>query len=163
MNLSIIVAVADNDVIGSKGQLPWNQPKDLKYFRKTTIGKTIIVGRLTFESFGGKPLPKRRNMVLSRRPGYSLDGAEVYPTITHALSECSEDEEVFVCGGAAVYSTSMKWVNKIYITRIHARPEGDAYIHQWDMTYWDVESQEEHAADNNNPYDMTFEVYRRRI
>ena len=128
--LSLIVAVADNGVIGRGGQMPWRISSDLKRFRALTMGKPMIMGRKQYESVG-RPLDGRDNIVLSRRPGFAAPGIDVVTTFEAALSLARERagqrgaDEIMVIGGGEIYNLAMPVANRLYLTRVHARPDGD--------------------------------------
>jgi dihydrofolate reductase len=123
--LVMVVAIADGGVIGKDGKLPWHVPEDLRHFKRVTMGHTVIVGRKTFESIG-KVLPGRRFVILSRQPGFSVEGAEVARSIEEALAVARRtDEEPRVIGGAAIYEAMLPFVTKVYLTEIHRKVEGD--------------------------------------
>ena len=127
MKISLIVAAATNNVIGRDGELPWHLSEDLKRFKRLTIGKPIIMGRLTYESIG-KPLPDRRNIVISSRQGLKIDGCEVVASPDAAIELTVDDEEVMVIGGGGVYAQMLPMADRIYLTRVHAAVDGDTYI-----------------------------------
>lgn len=125
--ISLIVAVAKNGVIGSKGQLPWHLPGDLKNFKNVTMGKPIIMGRKTFESIG-KPLPGRKNVVISRNPNLHIAGVEVFSNLELALQALNSEAEVFVIGGADLFKASLNKAHKIYLTDIDREFDGDVFM-----------------------------------
>ena len=162
--LSIIVAVSENNVIGKDNKLLWHIPEDLKRFKKLTIGKTIIMGRKTFESLG-KILPERKHIVLSRDPSQELlNNKEI--TIVEDTSKLDEyinsSEEVFVIGGAIIYRLLMPYVNKMYITKIHKRFEGDAIFPLINETKWIEKEKIKGINNHENPYDYDFITYERK-
>ena len=116
--VSLIVAMDENNLIGSNNGLPWQMPADLAFFKRTTMGKPIVMGRKTFESIG-KPLAGRRNIVVTRDPGFSAEGCDVVNSIEAAIALCQDDEEVMLIGGASLYQQSFELVTDLYITRIH--------------------------------------------
>ena len=124
MIISIIAAVAANGVIGRKGTIPWDLPVDRVRFRELTLGHTLIMGRLTYESIG-RPLPGRRTIVLSRHPGYAAAGCLVAPGLGAALTLCAGEPEVFICGGAALYREALLLADRIHLTLIHRDFDGD--------------------------------------
>jgi dihydrofolate reductase len=160
MQLAIVVAVADNGVIGRNGQLPWHLPDDLKHFKALTLGKPIVMGRRTFESIG-RALPGRRNLVVS-------SGARQQPlTTTHnpvewvgslaeAEERCSGVSELCVIGGAALYADALPRAQLIHLTRVHARPEGDVYFPPLASSQWREIAREAHAADAHHTHAMSF-------
>lgn len=158
MRLSLIAAVADNGVIGIKNQLPWKLPADLQHFKKITMGHPIIMGRKTFESIG-RPLPGRRNIVLSRIKHFSIPGCEVVSTLEAALEKLKEAEEVFIIGGESVYKEAMPFAQKLYITQVHAQVEGDTFFPKWEQSKWIEVSREDHEEDEENEYSYSFIAY----
>ena len=166
ITLSLIVAVAENGVIGRNNALPWHLPEDLKYFKRVTLGKPIVMGRKTYESIG-KPLPGRTNIVISRNPAYAADGVRVVGSLDEALS-LAEDialidgvDELMVIGGAAIYAEALPRAERLYLTRVHAEVAGDAHLPELDLAAWRERSREQHAASETNPYDYSFIVYER--
>lgn len=137
MKISIIVAVADNGVIGSDNQLIWHLSDDLKNFKKITSGHIIIMGRKTYESIG-RPLPNRTNIILSRIKNYDVEGCIVFHSLDEALTFSRErgEEEVFIIGGEAVYNAAYEIADKLYLTKVHASPEGDAFFKQIRFEHW---------------------------
>jgi dihydrofolate reductase len=166
LRLAAIVAVAENGVIGRNNALPWHLPGDLAYFRRVTMGKPIVMGRRTWESLG-KPLPGRTNIVISRQPGYRAEGARVVASLDAALELAQAialhdgAEELLVIGGAAIYAEAMPCLQRLYLTRVHAKVPGDALLSGLDLSQWREVSREFHAAGDINPYDYSFIVYER--
>ncbi len=153
---SLIVAVADNGVIGSNNQLPWRISADLKYFKRVTLGKPIIMGRLTYESIG-KPLPGRTNIVMTRDSAWQADGVERASDLEAALAIAkqiandSELEEVMIIGGATIYREALPRADRLYLTRVHTEVDGDAFFPELDLSEW-LETPVEHlAADGPTP------------
>lgn len=157
MKLSLIAAVSDNGVIGFKGKLPWKLPADLQYFKKITMGHPIIMGRKTYESIG-RPLPGRRNIVLSRVKHLSILGCEVVSTLEAALEKFDQTEEVFVIGGESVYKEALPYAHHLYLTQVHAQVEGDTYFSQYEKSVWKEVSREDHDADEKNEYPYSFVI-----
>ena len=160
MSLTIIVAVADDDVIGSGNQLPWRLPDDLKRFKQLSLGKPIVMGRKTFDSIG-RPLPGRSNIVVTRDPAYRAEGCVVVHSIEAALQAAGDAEEVMVIGGAEFYRQLLPRADRIYLTRIDAEFEGDAWFPQLDEAQCHEVAREEHAPDEKNPYAYAFLVLER--
>jgi dihydrofolate reductase len=134
--LAMIVAVADNGIIGKGGQLPWRIPEDLRFFKSATMGHAIIMGRKTWDEVG-RPLPGRRNIVVSRTPGLALEGAEVVSSVEDAIALArTTDPEPFVIGGAAIYAAAMPHATKILLTEVHQSPEGDTVFPAFDRSAW---------------------------
>jgi dihydrofolate reductase len=155
MIVSSVVAISENNAIGKDNKLLWYLPTDLKHFKQITNGQTIIMGRKTFDSMG-KPLPNRRNIVITRNLDLKLDGAEVTNSLAGALSLCTTEEEVFIIGGAEIYKQAMDQTNRIYLTRVHQRFDADAYFPELDMTKWVETAREEHQPDEKNNIAFTF-------
>lgn len=160
--LSMIVAHADNRVIGKDNDMPWYLPADLAYFKKTTLGKPIIMGRKTYESIG-RPLPGRKNIVISRDDEYRAEGVEVVGSVEAALALVSDVEEVMVIGGGAIYKHCLPAAQRLYITHIDANIAGDTYFPEYDLNEWQLAVSEVKAADDKNNYQLRFNVYERNL
>jgi dihydrofolate reductase len=160
--LSLIVAMDENRLIGNANKLPWHLPADLAYFKRTTMGKPVIMGRKTFESIG-KPLPGRRNIVITRNPDFSADGCEVVGDIDAALANCEGAEELMLIGGASLYRQLMDRCGCMYITRIHHAFDGDTWFPEFDPEHWNVVKKHDFEADVNNPWDFSFVKYVREF
>lgn len=161
MKLSIIAGIGKNNELGKGNQLLWHMPADMKYFRETTAGHTVIMGRKTFESIG-RPLPKRRNIVITRSPEYQYTGIEIAPSLEEAIKKATGDGEIFVIGGAEIYAQAMELAEKLYITHINAEDaSADTFFPEIIPVVWNEISREEHKADSENPHDYTFSVYER--
>jgi dihydrofolate reductase len=160
--LSLIVAVARNGVIGRQGGLPWRLSADLRRFKELTMGHAIIMGRKTYESIG-RPLPGRRMIVITRQADYRTEGAEVVGALDEALRRAADrgDGECFVIGGAEIYEQAKPQADRVYLTRVRAAVEGDTYFSPLNLTQWRLVSSESHAADAKNQYPFSFEVYER--
>lgn len=154
MVVSIVVAVAANNVIGQGYELPWRLPDDLKRFKAITLGKPVIMGRKTFESIG-KPLPGRTNIVISRQPDFIAEGCTVVRSIEEALS-ATDAPEVMVIGGAEIYRQVLPRVDNIYLTRVHAEVPGDIEFPSVVWDDWIERESEYHAADERHAYPFTF-------
>lgn len=163
MKLSLIVAMAENHVIGRNNQLPWYLPQDLKYFKAVTMGKPIIMGRKTYESIG-KPLPGRPNIVVSRNADWQAEGISVKHSLEQALAygesllEINGGEELMLIGGAQLYQAALPMAQRLYLTRVHAEVEGDAYFPEFEQSQWQEVGREDFQADGPNPYDYSFIV-----
>ncbi len=155
MRISFIVAAATNNVIGRDGGLPWHLSRDLKRFKRLTSGKPVIMGRLTYESIG-KPLPDRRNIVISSREGLEIDGCEVVASPDAAIELTADDEEVMVIGGGGVYVQMLPMADRIYLTRVHASFDGDTYIPELSEDEWQVVDEENFPADESRQYGFSF-------
>ncbi|WP_257667684.1 dihydrofolate reductase [Parapedobacter tibetensis] len=158
--LSIIVAAAENNAIGKDNELLWHLPNDLKFFKQTTTGHPIIMGRKTFDSVG-KPLPHRRNIIITRQPDYVIEGAEVVQSLEEAVACCKGRTEVFIVGGAEIYRQALPLVSRVYLTRVHASMEGDRYFPELDENEWVLVSSESHLPDERHAHGYTFMVYER--
>jgi dihydrofolate reductase len=162
MEISFVLAVADNGVIGNKGDIPWRQSADMKFFREKTKDGTIIMGRATFESFKNGPLPDRHNIIITRNTEYQAEGATIAHSIDEALELAGDVDEVFIIGGGTIYEQALPRATKLYLTRIHAEPDGDTFF-TFDARDWQLIHQENHSADQKNQYDYSFETYARPL
>lgn len=144
-NLSIIVAVAKNGVIGQNNTLPWHLPEDLKRFRALTTGHHIIMGRKTYESLG-RLLPGRTTVIVTRNQDYQLEGALVTHSLEAAIALCKHDGEAFLIGGAELYQTGIKLANKLYLTEIDLEVTGDAFFPEFDLSEWQEVSREAYTS-----------------
>ena len=158
--LSMIVATALDRIIGKDNDMPWHLPADLQYFKKMTLGKPIIMGRKTFESIG-RPLPGRKNIVISRDPNYQANGVNTVTTVDDALALVKDVEEIMVIGGGAIYKHCMPAATRLYITHINAEVAGDTQFPEYDLSEWNKVSSDVRLADENNKYDVDFCVYER--
>ncbi|MEM7582179.1 MAG: dihydrofolate reductase [Acidobacteriota bacterium] len=158
MSTSLIFAMSENRVIGRDGQLPWHLPKDLKHFKRLTLNHPIIMGRKTYESIG-KPLPKRRSIVLSRDPAYQPAGVEVVHSLEQALTLAAQDDEAFVIGGAGVLIEALPRADRLYLTQVHAEVEGDVVFPPVDTRHWRLLSEQDHPADERHAYPFSFRCY----
>jgi dihydrofolate reductase len=158
--LSLIAAVARNGVIGRDGKIPWRLPGDLPRFKRITMGHPVVMGRKTWLSLG-KPLPGRRNIVVSRTPGLNLEGAEVYGSLADALATCSDAKEVFVIGGTEAYREALPLAQRLLLTEIDADIDGDALFPPFDRTQWREARRELHPANADNPLPFSYVDYER--
>jgi dihydrofolate reductase len=158
--LSLIVAIAKNNAIGKDNHLLWHIPEDLKYFRQITSGHAVIMGRKTFESIG-KPLPNRKNIVVSRTLA-PQDGITVVPLIAEALQHTSNDAETFVIGGGAIYRETFPLAQKLYITQVHEPCQGDTFFPAIDAVEWQEISRKDVAGGQQFPHAFSFLVYVRK-
>lgn len=152
--LTIVVAAAENGVIGRGNQLPWRLPDDLRYFKQVTLGKPVIMGRKTHESIG-RPLPGRTNIVISRQRGLVIAGCIVVNSLDAALV-ASDAPEAMLIGGAELYRSAMDRVDRIHLTRVHATVEGDAFLPALDPAQWRETVVAAHPADDRHAYAFTF-------
>ncbi len=157
MKLSLIVAMAENGVIGRDGALPWHLPADLRRFKTLTMGHSMVMGRKTFESIG-RVLPGRRSIVVSRDPEWRAEGAWTAPSLEAALALTATEAEVFVIGGAEIFRQALPRADRLYLTRVLAEVEGDVYFPELDASEWRLVSREEIAADEKNLYPTSFEI-----
>lgn len=148
MKISLIVAATTNNVIGRDGALPWHISEDLKRFKRLTIGKPIIMGRLTYESIG-KPLPDRRNIVISSQNDLTIDGCEVVPTPEAAIELAGDADEVMVIGGGRIYEQLLPRANRIYLTRVHTTAEGETYFPELDENQWQQIEKEDFPSNDS--------------
>ncbi|NBA94057.1 dihydrofolate reductase [Pseudomonas sp. R5(2019)] len=164
--LCLIAALAENRVIGIDNSMPWHLPGDFKYFKATTLGKPIIMGRKTWDSLG-RPLPGRLNLVVSRQPGLQLEGAEVFASLDAAITRANAwaleqgASEVMLIGGAQLYGQGLDQADRLYLTRVALSPEGDAWFPEYDASQWQLTSSVENPAVDDKPA-YTFEVWNRR-
>jgi len=161
MIVTMVVAIGENNAIGKNNELLWYLPKDLRHFKTITSGHTVIMGRKTYESVG-KPLPKRRNIIITRNTELTVDGAEVVHTIEDALELCKSDEEVFIIGGAEIYKMAMKHTDKIFLTVVHESFEADAFFPEIDRNLWVETAAEKHLPDEKNNLSFTFSTLERK-
>ncbi len=165
MTVSLIAAVAENGTIGKDNAIPWRLPLDLRWFQRRTMGHTIILGRRTLESIGGRPLPGRRTIAVSRREGLAPEGVEVVRSVAAALALAQErggNGEVFVAGGQEIYREALPRADRIYLTRIHRAFDGDAFFPPFDESEFEVVEREDHPQDETNPLPFTFLIYQRK-
>lgn len=157
MKLSLIVAVAENHVIGNNNQLIWHLPNDLKQFRRLTTGHCIIMGRKTFDSIG-KPLPNRTSVIISRNADFKIESCITVDSLENAILEAKkiENEEAFIIGGAEIYRLSLPLVDKIYLTEVHHTFEGDAVFPEIDKSIWQETHREDFSTDEKHQYSYSF-------
>ncbi|HBX51449.1 MAG: hypothetical protein A2275_14380 [Bacteroidetes bacterium RIFOXYA12_FULL_35_11] len=160
--ISIIVAIAENNAIGKGNQLLWHLSEDLKRFKKLTTGKTVIMGKKTFESLPVRPLPNRRNVVITDNPNEKIEGCEMAYSIEDAVSKCTPEDENFIIGGGSVYKQFMPIADKFYLTKVHVPFEADIFYPEIDFSKWELIEKTEGIVDEKNPYPHTFLVYERK-
>ncbi|MGL4717378.1 MAG: type 3 dihydrofolate reductase [Aeromonas sp.] len=163
MKISMIAALAKKQVIGKNNLMPWHMPADLAHFKRVTLGKPVLMGRKTFESIG-RPLPGRRNLVISRNPDYQAEGIEVVGSVEAALALLagSSVEELMVIGGGHLYAEMLPSADCLYLTRIDLAVEGDTRFPAFDDGQWQRIECESHPADEKNPHPYRFETWQRR-
>lgn len=158
-SLSLIVAVADNGVIGINNTLPWHLPEDLKRFRVLTTGHHIIMGRKTYESLN-RLLPDRTTVIVTRNKEFAVAGAVIAHTLQDAIAKCGADAEAFLIGGAELYAEGFKLADKLYLTEVHAEYAGDAFMPEFDLKQWQEISREAHTSENGLRF--SYVTYTRR-
>jgi dihydrofolate reductase len=161
MTLTILVAVSANNAIGKNNQLLWHLPADLKHFKNLTTGHPIVMGRKTYDSIG-KPLPNRRNIVVTRQKDLAIEGVEVVNDIDAALSRCADENEVFIIGGAEVYRMALPFVTKIYLTTVHKSYEADVFFPELNKEEWEEIELQYHSEDEKNSIPYTFSTLKRK-
>ncbi len=156
--------MSSNRVIGKDGGLPWHLPRDMKFFKKTTTGHHVIMGRESFASMGYVPLKNRVNIVLTRNPFWITSSAIVMHSIEEALSFCHDEgeEEAFIIGGGKIFDQSLHLIEKIYLTEVISHVVGDIYFPELDMEEWDIASSDFFEADDKNEFPMRFQVLLRK-
>jgi dihydrofolate reductase len=159
-NLSIIVATDQQNGIGKNNQLLWHLPNDLKFFKKVTSGNTIIMGRKTYESIG-KPLPNRRNVVISRNQDLKIEGVEIFDNISSAIQACVNEEEVFIIGGGEIYKQALDLTSKIYLTKVEANCDADIFFPEFKQEEWETISEEDYEKDDRHAFNYTFSILKR--
>lgn len=158
--VSLVVAASTNNAIGKDNQLLWHLPNDLKFFKNTTWGMVVVMGRKTFEAVN-KPLPGRINIVITRQADWTAEGVVTAADLNDALKKAAETncKEIFVIGGGEIYKQSMAICNKIYITRVHATLDGDTFFPVIDESNWTLASNEDFEADAKHAYGYSFQVW----
>ena len=160
MIVSLILAMAENGVIGRGGGLPWHLPKDLRHFKQLTVDHTVIMGRKTFEEIK-QPLANRRNVVISRDPDFHPRGVTVVPSLEEALALGATEDEVFVIGGGEIFRLALPRADRLYLTLVHAKVEGDTTFPPLDLATWALEEEADHPADAQHEYAYSFRTYSR--
>ena len=157
--ISIIVAVAKNGVIGDKNSLLWHISEDMRFFRETTSGHPVIMGRKTYDSLG-RPLPKRTNVVISRTTTH-IEGCTVVGSLEEAIALFPNEEEVFIIGGAQIYALAMEVADRLYLTRVEHDYQGDTSFPEWDESKWKLISRTAYERGEKYEYPFAFECYER--
>lgn len=158
--LTLIVATAENNAIGKDNKMLWHLPNDFKYFKKNTLEHSVVMGRKTFESIG-KPLPERRNIILTRDMNYTHEEVDVANSVQEVLNYCRDEREIFIIGGAEIYKQTLPLADRVLLTRVHTTIDGDAYFPELLDHEWNLVSAEKHEKDEKHAFDYTFEVYER--
>lgn len=156
--ISLIVATGENRVIGANGSIPWRMPGDMAFFKATTMGKPVIMGRKTWESLP-KPLPSRLNIVVTRNVTYQAEGATVVTGLQEALAVAGAAEEAVVIGGAQLYEVVLPLADKAYVTEIHHSFDGDTWFPELDQAQWKLDEEKRFESDEKNPYAYTVRTY----
>ncbi len=151
----LVAAVAENGMIGRNGAMPWRLPADLAHFKRVTMGHPIVMGRRTYEAIG-RALPGRRNIVVTRNPRFSAPGVEAAASLERALALAGDAEQVMVIGGAELYRAALPLANRIHLTRVHARPEGDTRFPELDASEWREVSCRTRPTDPDNAFGLSF-------
>ena len=158
MRVSAVVAASENGVIGREGGLPWHVSSDLKLFKEITLGKPVIMGRRTWESLPRKPLPGRRNIVITRQADFVAEGAELVHSVDEALAVCAGEADVSIIGGGQVYAEAMSRTDRIYLTRIHLEVDGDTFLPDLNEDEWREVERREFARGERDDADFTLIV-----
>ena len=163
ITISLIVAASSNNAIGKNNQLLWHLPNDLKFFKNTTWGMPVIMGRKTFESVN-KPLPGRFNYVITRQEDWNAEGVKVATDLNDALKKAIETncKEIFIIGGGEIFKQSMELANKIYMTRVHADLDGDVFFPEIDESNWKLISNTDLPADDKHAFAYSFQTWERK-
>ncbi|MGR5546165.1 type 3 dihydrofolate reductase [Vibrio sp. PNB22_2_2] len=156
MIISMIAAMADNRIIGKDNQMPWHLPADFAWFKRCTMGKPVVMGRKTYDSIG-RPLPGRLNIVISRDASLLIEGVTTVTSIEQALEVTGDVEEVMIIGGGAIYAACLPMANKLYVTHIEAKIDGDTQFPDWGTDFKETYS-EVCRADEKNAYNMRFTI-----
>lgn len=153
--ISLIAAMANNRVIGKDNAMPWHLPADLGHFKTVTLGKPIIMGRKTYESIG-RPLPGRKNIVISRDSSYTIEGCETANSLDEAIELVSDVEEIMIIGGGHLYSQTLPHADRLYLTFIDLNVDGDTQFPEFEHLELTEVKREKHLKDDKNPYDYQF-------
>lgn len=160
--ISFILAMDEHRVIGKDNQLPWYLPEDLKFFKRVTMGHPIAMGRKTHDSIG-RILPGRENIIITRQPNFQSDGCTVFHSVEEFVNYCrNQDDEIFVIGGAEIFKESFPFADRLYITMIHEKFEGDTFFPEFAESEWELNFCEKGIKNEKNPYDYEFRIYQRK-
>ena len=160
MQVSIIVAMDRNRVIGKNDNLPWHISSDLQNFKKITMGNPIVMGRKTHESIG-RPLPGRENIILTRDRNYQVEGCIVLQSLDDVFEHCKDTDEIMITGGSEIYQQSLEYASRLYLTEVHTEVEGDTFFPEFDRSEWKEISRENFKADEKNEFDYSFVILER--
>jgi dihydrofolate reductase len=158
MRISIIAALASNGSIGLDNRLPWHLPEDLAHFKRTTLGHHLLMGRKTWDSVG-RPLPGRKIVVITRQKLVLPEGVRLASSIEGALNQVTQEDEIFVAGGAEIYRQTLDLADRMYLTRIHQDFPGDTFFPEFDESDWELVSRVDRDEDERNPYSFSFLTY----
>ena len=154
--IALIVAVAKNNVIGAENIIPWYCPADLQYFKRTTMGAPVLMGRKTYQSLKIKPLPGRQNIIVTRDKNFQVESCDIVYDIEEGLQLACKEERVFIIGGEDIYQQVLDRAEELYITYVDVEVEGDRYFPAISIADWQLIKEEHHAADDKNPHDLRF-------
>ncbi|PRD47902.1 dihydrofolate reductase [Sphingobacterium haloxyli] len=160
LKITLIVAAAENNAIGKDNQMLWHLPDDFKYFKQHTLNHSVVMGRKTYESIG-KPLPQRRNIVLTKDLNWLAEDVDVANSLAEVLTYCRDEREIFIIGGAKVYKQALPLAQKVLLTRVHTSLDGDAYFPELPANEWKKVSEDRHVQDDRHAYGFTFEAWER--
>lgn len=160
--IAIIVATAKHRVIGLGNDIPWYCPADLQYFKKTTLGRPVIMGRKTWDSLKIQPLPGRENIIITSDPAFTAEGGVIVNSIEQALQHVAQEEKIFIIGGAMIYEQMLDHADELYVTEVDTEVEGDRYFPVIDQQQWRLDGAENYSADDKNPHNMIFKRYIRQ-
>ena len=162
--ISLVVAVSENNMIGKNNQLLWHLPNDLKFFKNTTWGGVVIMGRKTFESVN-KPLPGRTNIVITKQPDWNAENVIVASSISDAIQKAKDlnFKEIFIIGGGEIYKESLSLADKIYLTRVHTSIEGDTFFPELQSDEWKLMSNKDFTTDEKHAFDYSFQEWERLV
>lgn len=158
--ISLVVATSKNNGIGKNNQLLWHLPNDLKFFKSTTSGHTVIMGRKTYESIG-KALPNRRNIVITRQHDFHPENVEIVNSLEKAIQACQSEEEIFIIGGAEIYRQTLPIADRLYLTKVDVELEADAFFPPIQFEEWNILEHESHLADEKHAYNYEFLILER--
>ena len=164
MNITLVVAASENNAIGKDNKLLWHLPKDMRFFKNTTWGLPILMGRKTFESLGSRLLPGRVNIILTHQKEWKAEGVRVVHSIREAIELATQLDykELMVIGGGQVYEEALPFAQKVWLTRVHTNIEGDAFFPVLSTTHWNLQSVEKNIADEKHSFAFDFECWQRK-
>lgn len=158
--ITLVAALAENRVIGNQNQIPWHIPEDFAFFKQFTSGKTVIMGRKTWDSLPRKPLPQRRNIVISRQTDFQADGAECFSSLEQALESCSSEAEIIIMGGEQIYQQAVEFATDLRLTEIQLTPDGDTFFPKFSLETWQEISREHHISEKKIAFDFVHYIRR---